>query len=420
MRDDKPLLDGSAKLLPGSYVVGVVFLSLFSDYCLLTIIVPIVPALLSERGIPDSWILVLFSSKAILQIVVNPFVGLLVDRYGSRWPLAAALLILSVSTAAFGAALEMSHTSTPTPSNGTTANSTLAPIANFTLAPITESGAWEQYGCLIAARAIQGMASGVIMAAGMAWISKAYGNADGRGSATGIAQSGVALGVLCGAPLGGVIAHFSQDWVPFVAIACVVVVSLILLLLIICGVFGASPSSLSTADAPRPKRPLCKLPTIPRQAYIIAVGVMTANSCIAVLEVIVPLFLKREFDLGQGDQAKVGLIFGISTVGYLLTTPLAGYASDKWCKWTLMSLGMLFLGISMGVCLVAPTLALICPSLAVIGISMAFIDTPATPLLGQLADQTDGATHGTIFALQDMASCMGYPRMHPASHVCTL
>ena len=106
MRDDKPLLDGSAKLLPGSYVVGVVFLSLFSDYCLLTIIVPIVPALLSERGIPDSWILVLFSSKAILQIVVNPFVGLLVDRYGSRWPLAAALLILSVSTAAFGAALE--------------------------------------------------------------------------------------------------------------------------------------------------------------------------------------------------------------------------------------------------------------------------------------------------------------------------
>jgi hypothetical protein len=62
----------------------------------------------------------------------------------------------------------------------------------------------------------------------------------------------------------------------------------------------------------------------------------------------------------------------------------------------------------MGVCLVSPTLALICPALAAIGLSMAFIDTPATPLLGNLVDQTDGATHGTIFALQDMASCAGY------------
>jgi DHA1 family solute carrier family 18 vesicular amine transporter 1/2 len=332
----QPLLATANKVLPGSYVVGVVFLSLFSDYSLLTIIVPIVPALLSERGIPDSWILVLFSSKAILQIMVNPFVGLLVDRFGSRMPLAAALLILSVSTVAFGAALEIgphNDAPTPTPTNGT--------AASFTLAPTTESGAWQQYGCLIAARAIQGMASGVIMAAGMAWISKVYGNGEGRGSATGIAQSGVALGVLCGAPLGGVIAHYSHNWVPFAAIACVVVVSLFLLLLIICGVFGARAPSPSTGDAARPKPPLCKFPTIPRQAYIIAIGVMTANSCIAVLEVIVPLYLNRTFFLGPRDQ---GLIFGISTVGYLVATPVAGYASDKWCKWSLMSAGMLVLG----------------------------------------------------------------------------
>ena len=139
-------------------IIAVVALGLFADFLLLTFIVPISPDVFPDAS--DMSIGLLFSAKAIVQIVAAVPVGHLTDNIiGPHLGLSCGLCALAVSTGLWAA--------------------------------------FKSYGVLLAARAVQGIGSSFTMAGGMSLVARVH-NQDERGAATGWSMSGVALGALLG------------------------------------------------------------------------------------------------------------------------------------------------------------------------------------------------------------------------------
>merc|ERR1712004_254397 len=112
----------------------------------------------------------LFSSKAIAQLFINPFIGSFTNRYGSGMPLFIGFVVFIVSCImyAFG----------------------------------------ETYEILFAARATHGISSSFTAIAGMCLLADTYSDDNDRSRSMGIALGGIALGVLIGYPFGGFMYEF--------------------------------------------------------------------------------------------------------------------------------------------------------------------------------------------------------------------
>ena len=113
----------------------------------------------------DSWIGVLFSAKAIVQIVASPLTAKIVGRAGCRVVSSFSCGVLVVSTAVYA-------------SSG----------SNYWLA--------------LAARAVQGVGSSGILVAGQTGLSRTFGLAGKEGTLFSTATLGYAVGVLLGPTIG--------------------------------------------------------------------------------------------------------------------------------------------------------------------------------------------------------------------------
>uniref|UniRef100_A0A8D1SV18 Major facilitator superfamily (MFS) profile domain-containing protein n=1 Tax=Sus scrofa TaxID=9823 RepID=A0A8D1SV18_PIG len=127
------------------------------------------------------WVGVLFASKALMQLLVNPFVGPLTNRIGYHIPMFAGFVIMFMSTVMFAF-------------SGT-------------------------YTLLFVARTLQGIGSSFSSVAGLGMLASVYTDDHERGKAMGIALGGLALGVLVGAPFGSVMYVFFGKVVPFLILA---------------------------------------------------------------------------------------------------------------------------------------------------------------------------------------------------------
>uniref|UniRef100_A0A8D2AWT4 Solute carrier family 18 member A1 n=1 Tax=Sciurus vulgaris TaxID=55149 RepID=A0A8D2AWT4_SCIVU len=124
---------------------------------------------------------ILFASKALMQLLVNPFVGPLTNRIGYHIPMFAGFVIMFLSTIMF------------------------AFSATYTL--------------LFVARTLQGIGSSFSSVAGLGMLASVYTDDHERGRAMGIALGGLALGVLVGAPFGSVMYEFVGKSAPFLILA---------------------------------------------------------------------------------------------------------------------------------------------------------------------------------------------------------
>eukprot|EP00937_MAST-01D_sp_MAST-1D-sp2_P002726 g2726.t1 len=177
-----------------SELVVVVFFCLLSDFLLLSIIIPYVPQLLSEPrsaggfGVYSTTLIgLLFSAKPIVQIVANPFAGLATNAFGPRRPLLLSVLVLAASAICFGAG--------------------------------------RSYGVLFAARAVQGAASAVTMTSGMTLLTQVHTTKASRAQAMGNAMGGMALGVLAGPLVGGVLYERGGVGAPMYLVAAILALS---------------------------------------------------------------------------------------------------------------------------------------------------------------------------------------------------
>uniref|UniRef100_A0A2K5LGD2 Solute carrier family 18 member A1 n=2 Tax=Cercopithecinae TaxID=9528 RepID=A0A2K5LGD2_CERAT len=124
---------------------------------------------------------ILFASKAVMQLLVNPFVGPLTNRIGYHIPMFAGFVIMFLSTVMFAF-------------SGT-------------------------YTLLFVARTLQGIGSSFSSVAGLGMLASVYTDDHERGRAMGIALGGLALGLLVGAPFGSVMYEFVGKSAPFLILA---------------------------------------------------------------------------------------------------------------------------------------------------------------------------------------------------------
>lgn len=391
-------------------LLGVVFFALLCDYLLLTVVVPVVPALLlalpdGGAGAQQQMVAVLFSSKALVQLLCNPVCGYLVARLGPRLPLLSGLAVLTASTLCFALS--------------------------------------TNYAQLLVARALQGAASASLMTAGMSALMGAYSTTTDRSEACGIAMGGVGVGVTLGPTIGAL--AFVETPVghalPFLLLATAVA-GLFVFALVYTGegsleirprsdsVDHPLVKSRSSSEAPRGP-PHMLMVFMDSTIASVLLCLVAANSVIAALEPTIPLLLTGRVSGSELalPEWSTGLVFMCATVTYGVCSPIVGWllgrterSTDGWCQCG----STVFLMVGMG--LVSAALPLIATGmnmaglwrciagLAAVGMGMACVDSAALPLLAATVEAQYGSNaFGAVFALSDMALSLGYLLGPPAS-----
>ncbi|KAL1429474.1 hypothetical protein MTO96_016106 [Rhipicephalus appendiculatus] len=142
----------------------------------------------------ESAVGVLFASKAIVQLFINPFSGALIDRIGYDIPMMFGLSIMFLSTAIFACG--------------------------------------KSYGVLFFARSLQGVGSAFADTSGLAMIADRFTEESERTKALGIALAFISFGCLVAPPFGGLLYEFAGKEVPFIILSLVSLIDGILLLFV--------------------------------------------------------------------------------------------------------------------------------------------------------------------------------------------
>lgn len=195
-------------------ILVIVSIALLLDNMLYMVIVPIIPDYLryvgswdddEEYGASenntnkvhnhhDSATGFLFASKAIVQLMVNPFSGAMIDRIGYDIPMMIGLVIMFFSTAMFACG--------------------------------------GSYGTLFFARSLQGVGSAFADTSGLAMIADRFTEENERSRALGIALAFISFGCLVAPPFGGALYQFCGKAVPFLILALVCALDGAMLLLV--------------------------------------------------------------------------------------------------------------------------------------------------------------------------------------------
>ncbi|XP_016957208.1 synaptic vesicular amine transporter isoform X1 [Drosophila biarmipes] len=299
----------------------------------------------------------LFASKAFVQLLVNPIVGPLTHRIGYSIPMFAGFVIMFLSTIIFAFG--------------------------------------RSYLVLFVARALQGIGSSCSSVSGMGMLADRFTDDKERGNAMGIALGGLALGVLIGPPFGGVMYEFVGKSAPFLILAALALGDGLLQL------FMLQPSIQKAETEPPSLKSLISDPYI-----LIAAGAITfANMGIAMLEPSLPLWMVDNMGATRWEQ---GVAFLPASISYLIGTNLFGPLGHKIGRWFAACLGLIIIG----GCLIFIPMAtsithLIIPN-AGLGFAIGMVDSSMMPELGYLVDIRHSAVYGSVYALGDVAFCVGF------------
>ncbi|GAB5578818.1 synaptic vesicular amine transporter [Prionailurus iriomotensis] len=353
----------------------------------------------------------LFASKATIQLLTNPFIGLLTNRIGYPIPMFAGFCIMFVSTIMFAFS--------------------------------------SSYAFLLIARSLQGIGSSCSSVAGMGMLASVYTDDEERGNAMGIALGGLAMGVLVGPPFGSVLYEFVGKTAPFLVLAALVLLDGAIQL------FVLQPSRVQPeSQKGTPLTTLLKDPYI----LIAAGSICFANMGIAMLEPALPIWMMETMcsrkwqldhqawsglvlDLAPGpNHFEVATVLGGSasleslvacisayggagkghcipeeriaflpaSISYLLGTNIFGMLAHKMGRWLCALLGMIIVGISILCIPFAKNIyGLIAPNFGV-GFAIGMVDSSMMPIMGYLVDLRHVSVYGSVYAIADVAFCMGY------------
>ncbi|CAN8205866.1 unnamed protein product [Coccothraustes coccothraustes] len=300
----------------------------------------------------------LFASKALVQLLVNPWVGVLTNRIGYHIPMFLGFAIMFLSTVMFAF-------------SGT-------------------------YTLLLIARALQGVGSSFSSVAGLGLLASVYPDDSERGSAMGIALGGLALGVLIGAPFGSIMYEFVGKASPFLVLAFLALLDGALQLCIL------QPSRISPESTKA-----TPVSTLLRDPYIlVAAGALCfSNMGVAMLEPTLPIWMLQTM---CSPQWQLGMAFLPASISYLIGTNLFGILANRMGRWLCSMIGMAVVGISL-LCVPLATniYGLIGPN-AGLGFAIGMVDSSMMPIMGYLVDLRHTSAYGTVYAIADVAFCAGF------------
>ncbi|XP_075166400.1 vesicular monoamine transporter isoform X2 [Haematobia irritans] len=299
----------------------------------------------------------LFASKAFVQLLVNPIVGPLTHRIGYSIPMFAGFVIMFVSTLIFAFG--------------------------------------RSYLVLFIARALQGIGSSCSSVSGMGMLADRFTDDKERGNAMGVALGGLALGVLIGPPFGGIMYEFVGKSAPFLVLSVLALGDGLLQL------FMLQPSIEKAETEPPTLKALISDPYI-----LIAAGSITfANMGIAMLEPSLPLWMLDNMGSSRWEQ---GVAFLPASISYLIGTNLFGPLGHKIGRWFAACLGLIIIGGCLIMIPMATSIThLIIPN-AGLGFAIGMVDSSMMPELGYLVDIRHSAVYGSVYALGDVAFCLGF------------
>nr|XP_012385687.2 synaptic vesicular amine transporter isoform X2 [Dasypus novemcinctus] len=300
----------------------------------------------------------LFASKATVQLLTNPFIGLLTNRIGYPIPMFAGFCIMFISTIMFAFS--------------------------------------SSYGLLLIARSLQGIGSSCSSVAGMGMLASVYTDDQERGNAMGIALGGLAMGVLVGPPFGSVLYEFVGKTAPFLVLATLVLLDGVIQLFVLQPSRVQPESQKGTA-----------LTTLLKDPYIlIAAGsICFANMGIAMLEPALPIWMMETM---CSRKWQLGIAFLPASISYLIGTNIFGILAHKMGRWLCALLGMIIVGISILCIPFAKNIyGLIAPNFGV-GFAIGMVDSSMMPIMGYLVDLRHVSVYGSVYAIADVAFCMGY------------
>jgi len=308
---------------------------------------------------------VLFASKAIVQLMVNPFSGALIDRIGYDLPMMIGLTIMFLSTTIFACG--------------------------------------RSYGMLFFARSLQGVGSAFADTSGLAMIADQFTEESERSKALGIALAFISFGCLVAPPFGGALYQFAGKEVPFLILAFISLADGFMLLLVMKPIKTIIRES---KVVPADTVPIWKLLIDPYIA--VCAGALTmANVALAFLEPTISRWMEDTMD---SEYWEIGMIwlpaFIPHVLGVIFTVKMA--AKYPRLQWAMAAGGLALEGLS---CMVLPYctsyVALMIP-ICVICFGIALIDTALLPTLGYLVDVRYISVYGSIYAIADISYSLAY------------
>lgn len=369
-------------------ILIIVSIALLLDNMLYMVIVPIIPDYLryveswgeNPTGInftddpinppdhhgQDSATGLLFASKAIVQLMVNPFSGALIDRIGYDIPMMIGLSIMFLSTSIFACG--------------------------------------RSYSVLFIARSLQGVGSAFADTSGLAMIADRFTEENERAQALGIALAFISFGCLVAPPFGGALYQFAGKEIPFLILALVCLIDGLMLLLVM------KPIKQQLKE----QKHLKKVPTIPiwklfMDPYIAVCSgaLMMSNVALAFLEPTISLWMEDHI---THDNWKMGMIwlpaFFPHVFGVILTVKLSKLFPNY--QWLMVAVGLSLEGLS---CLIIPfstSYKVLMIPICIICFGIALVDTAILPTLGYIVDVRYVSVYGSIYAIADISYSLAY------------
>uniref|UniRef100_A0A7E4VGT4 MFS domain-containing protein n=1 Tax=Panagrellus redivivus TaxID=6233 RepID=A0A7E4VGT4_PANRE len=299
----------------------------------------------------------MFGSKALVQLITNPFIGPVTNKIGYTIPMFTGFVIMFLSTLLFAFG--------------------------------------SSFGTLWLARAFQGIGSACTSTSGMGMLAQAYPDDAERGSAMGIALGGLALGVLIGPPYGGILYQWAGKELPFLLLALLALLDGSLQFL------ALSPK----IDRGEPEGSGIKQ-LISDPYILVAAGSITiGNLGIAMLEPSLPLWMMESWQAGSFQR---GAAFLPASITYLIGTNIFGPLAHKIGRWRSCFIGLIVIGICL---LMIPSaesiVGLIIPN-SFMGFSIGMIDASMFPMMGFIVDVRHVGVYGSIYAIADAAFCFAF------------
>ncbi|XP_005992481.1 probable vesicular acetylcholine transporter-B [Latimeria chalumnae] len=305
---------------------------------------------------------VLFASKAILQLLVNPLSGTFIDRVGYDIPLLIGLMVMFVSTVIFAFA--------------------------------------ENYATLFTARSLQGLGSAFADTSGIAMIADKYTEEQERSRALGIALAFISFGSLVAPPFGGILYQFAGKRVPFLILASISLLDGILLLTII------KPFANRTRETMPVGTPIHRLMIDPYIA-VVAGALTTCNIPLAFLEPTIASWMKATMNASEWEMGLTWLpAFFPHVLGVYITVKLA----DKYpsYQWFYGALGMVIIGASSCTVPACRNFGQLIVPLCGICFGIALVDTALLPTLAFLVDLRYVSVYGSVYAIADISYSVAY------------
>jgi DHA1 family multidrug resistance protein-like MFS transporter len=325
------------------------------------IVVPILPLFARSFGVGYAAAGLLISVFAFTRLVAGPIAGPLVDRIGERVSAATGVTIVGVSSLLTG----------------------LAPT--FPLA--------------LAARGAGGAGSALLFTALTSYLMKTVPKAR-MGRTLGLFYGSFNLGVIAGAPLGGVIAEqFGLASPLFFYAGLLFVAGAMYMWLVRNPTVAAKPAGHGDVVQPSGMRHLLR-----RRAFITTIFLNFSYLWMiaAVFDTLVPLFGQEGLSMSPGA---IGAVFSVALATELIVLYPAGSAADRLGRRPVVIPSMAALAILVSTLGLAPTPLILAGLMALLGIASGYAGVPPGAML---ADVVPGERTGTAVGIFRFAGDVGF------------